>query len=70
MPRPPEAGLPVRHAVALGLLHGPAELLPISSSGHIAIVPWLAGWKYAELDADLRKAFEISIARHGEQERA
>src|SRR3989442_1603927 len=31
-------------AVALGLLHGPAELLPISSSGHVTLVPWLAGW--------------------------
>ena len=30
-----------RQALALGALHGPAELLPISSSGHIALVPWL-----------------------------
>ena len=29
------------------LLHGPAELLPISSSGHVALVPWLLGWRYA-----------------------
>src|SRR4051794_9169811 len=61
MPRPPEAGLPVRHAVALGLLHGPAELLPISSSGHIALIPWLAGWPYANLDPELRKSFEVAL---------
>src|SRR3954452_22655634 len=48
-------------AVALGLLHGPAELLPISSSGHVTLVPWLAGWEYAELDGELRKAFEIAL---------
>jgi undecaprenyl-diphosphatase len=45
----------------LGLLHGPAELLPISSSGHIALVPWLARWPYAELDAELRKSFEVAV---------
>jgi undecaprenyl-diphosphatase len=48
-------------AVALGLLHGPAELLPISSSGHVTLVPWLAGWEYAELDGELRKAFEVAL---------
>jgi undecaprenyl-diphosphatase len=53
--------LRTRDAVALGLLHGPAELLPISSSGHVALVPWLLGWPYADLDADLRKAFEVAL---------
>jgi undecaprenyl-diphosphatase len=55
------AELPLREALALGVLHGPAELLPISSSGHVALVPWLAGWSYQELDADLRKAFEVAL---------
>lgn len=50
-----------REAVLLGLLHGPAELLPISSSGHIALVPWLAGWPYADLDPELRKSFEVAV---------
>jgi undecaprenyl-diphosphatase len=53
--------LPLREALALGLLHGPAELLPISSSGHIALVPWLTGMAYGELDAELRKAFEVAL---------
>jgi undecaprenyl-diphosphatase len=57
----PLDALPLRHAVLLGLLHGPAELLPISSSGHITLVPWLAGWPYDELDAELRKAFEVAL---------
>ena len=38
----PEPALPLSEALALGALHGPAELLPISSSGHIALIPWLA----------------------------
>jgi undecaprenyl-diphosphatase len=61
-PPPADApALPLREALALGVLHGPAELLPISSSGHIALVPWLAGWSYCELEAELRKAFEVAL---------
>jgi undecaprenyl-diphosphatase len=56
-----QANLRTREAVALGLLHGPAELLPISSSAHIALVPWLLGWRYPELPAEQRKAFEVAL---------
>ena len=48
-------------ALALGLLQGPAELLPISSSAHVALVPWLLGWDYGELDPELRKEFEVAL---------
>lgn len=47
--------------MALGLLHGPSELLPISSSAHTTLVPWLGGWAYGELDPDLRKSFEVAL---------
>lgn len=57
----PEPRLRTRDALALGLLHGPAELLPISSSGHVVLVPWLLGWPYCDLDAELRKAFEVAL---------
>jgi undecaprenyl-diphosphatase len=53
--------LPLRHALALGLLHGPTELLPISSSGHTTLVPWLAGRRYGELDGESRKSFEVAL---------
>jgi undecaprenyl-diphosphatase len=53
--------LPLVQALALGVLHGPAELLPISSSGHVALVPWLLGWRYGELDHELRKSFEVAL---------
>ena len=52
---------PIWQAVALGVLHGPAELLPISSSGHIAVIPWLARWNYSRLDDELRKSFEVAL---------
>ena len=45
------------HALALGLLQGPAELLPVSSSAHTALLPWLAGWRYASIDGERRKSF-------------
>jgi undecaprenyl-diphosphatase len=48
-------------ALALGALHGPAELLPISSSGHIALIPWLLGWDRDGADPELRKAFEVAL---------
>jgi undecaprenyl-diphosphatase len=49
------------HTVLLGLVQGPAELLPISSSGHVALIPWLARWPEAELDGELRKALEVAL---------
>jgi undecaprenyl-diphosphatase len=53
--------LPLAHAALLGALHGPAELLPVSSSAHTTLVPWLLGWPYPSLDAELRKAFEVAL---------
>lgn len=52
---------PVGQALVLGLLHGPAELLPISSSGHVAVMPSLLRWSYADSDPQLRKAFEVTL---------
>lgn len=48
-------------ALALGALHGPAELMPISSSGHVTLVPWLLGWDDAGDDPELRKTFEVAL---------
>jgi undecaprenyl-diphosphatase len=53
--------LSIPQAVVLGALHGPTELLPISSSGHTSALPWLFGWSYSELDDELRKAFEVAL---------
>jgi undecaprenyl-diphosphatase len=53
--------LGVGQAVLLGALHGPAELLPISSSGHVALIPWLLRWDYERVDPELRKAFEVAL---------
>jgi len=58
---PGEGRLPTRRAVALGIVQGPAELLPVSSSAHIVLVPWLAGWDWDGIDPELRKSFEVAL---------
>jgi undecaprenyl-diphosphatase len=42
-------------------MQGPAELLPVSSSGHLVLVPALLGQPYTGLDADVRKTFEVAL---------
>ncbi|MGH2955334.1 MAG: undecaprenyl-diphosphate phosphatase, partial [Solirubrobacterales bacterium] len=53
--------LTLPRAAALGAIQGPAELLPVSSSAHIALVPWLADWRWAEADPEYRKSFEVAL---------
>jgi undecaprenyl-diphosphatase len=48
-------------AVALGLLHGPAELAPVSSSAHTTLLAWRRGWGYRELEPAARKRFEVAL---------
>ena len=51
--------------VALGLIQGPAELLPISSSGHVAALPVLLGWEHAALEGARRKEVEVALHAGG-----
>ena len=37
-------------ALALGALQGVTEFLPISSSGHLLLVPWAAGWHFGFIE--------------------
>jgi undecaprenyl-diphosphatase len=48
-------------AALLGAVQGPAELLPVSSSAHLSLLPWLAGWRWDELDPEARKSFEVAV---------
>ena len=55
--------MPLLHAIILGLTQGLSEFLPISSSGHLLLVPWLFGWKdFAGADGkELEKAFDVAL---------
>ncbi|HKH23167.1 MAG TPA: undecaprenyl-diphosphate phosphatase [Solirubrobacterales bacterium] len=48
-------------AIALGAVQGPTELLPISSSAHLTLIPWLAGWDDGQDDPALQKTFEVAL---------
>ena len=51
--------MPIYQAIILGMVQGLSEFLPISSSGHLLLVPWLAGWQ--ELDPSVKKSFDVAL---------
>ncbi len=52
--------MPILHAIVLGLVQGLSEFLPISSSGHLLLVPWLFGWDDFPTPS-FEKAFDVSL---------
>lgn len=49
------------HAIILGIVQGLSEFLPISSSGHLIIVPWLFGWNDFANNVAAEKAFDTAL---------
>ena len=53
--------MPILHAIVLGIVQGLSEFLPISSSGHLLLVPWVFGWHDFAGNADLEKTFDVAL---------
>jgi undecaprenyl-diphosphatase len=53
--------MPILHAIVLGIVQGLSEFLPISSSGHLALVPWLFGWDDFGDNESLAKTFDVAL---------
>lgn len=51
----------ILHAIILGITQGLSEYLPISSSGHLVLVPWLFGWDDFAGNESLEKTFDVAL---------
>lgn len=48
-------------AAVLGATQGLSEFIPISSSGHLILVPWAFGWEDVLADEEFNKTFDVAL---------
>lgn len=50
----------ILQAIIMGIVQGVTEFAPISSSGHLILVPWMFGWDFVN-DASFNKTFDVAL---------
>lgn len=51
----------ILQALILGVIQGLTELLPISSSAHLSIIPWMFGWTNSDIFKINFEGFDVAL---------